>query len=238
MTEPRKIAERLAADLVKALGESLHGVTLFGSVARGEFVEGVSNINVLVLVDDIDPAVLRRVAPLAEPRAADGLAPLLMEDDEWRRASDVFAIELLDMRDAHEVLHGRDPIEEVASDGGTLRLQAERELRSKLLLLRTGLMRTASAPQATGALLIAALPSFLTYLRAALRLADRPVPARSAELIEAGTALVGADPGGFVAALEARTGLSEWKIGIDDAVVGSYNNAAERTAAFVDTLTR
>jgi hypothetical protein len=64
------------------------------------------------------------------------------------------------------------------------------------------------------------------------------VPARSAELIEAGTALVGADPGGFVAALEARTGLSEWKIGIDDAVVGSYNNAAERTAAFVDTLTR
>jgi hypothetical protein len=141
------------------------------------------------------------------------------------------------MRDAHEVLHGRDPIEDVASDGATLRLQAERELRSKLLLLRTGLMRTASTPQATGALLIAALPSFLTYLRAALRLADRPVPEKSAELIAAGTALVGADPGGFIAALEARTALSEWKVGIADAVVDSYNNAAERTAAFVDTLT-
>jgi hypothetical protein len=32
--------------------------------------------------------------------------------------------------------------------------------------------------------------------------------------------------------------LSEWKVGIADAVVDSYNNAAERTAAFVDTLTR
>lgn len=238
MTDPRKIAAQLGSDLAATLGEALHGVTLFGSVARGEYVEGVSNINVLVLVDDIGPAMLRRVAPIGERWAAEGLAPLLMEDEEWRRASDVFTIELLDMRDAHEVLRGRDPLGEMPADSGPLRLQAERELRSKLLLLRSGLMRTASIPEGTGALLIAALPSFLTYLRAALRLAGRTVPAASAELIEAGTALVGADPGGFVAALEARTTLSEWKIAIDDAVVESYNNTAERTAAFVDTFTR
>src|SRR5690606_5055900 len=104
MREPNEVAVSATRDIATALGERLHAALLYGSVARGEHIAGISDINLLLLFDDIDADLLRRASPVLRPFAKDGLAPMLLEWDEWRRASDVFAIELLDMRDAHAIL--------------------------------------------------------------------------------------------------------------------------------------
>jgi hypothetical protein len=195
-------------------------------------------VNVLFLLDDIDADTLRRASPALRPHGEAGLAPLLLEWEEWRRASDVFAIELLDMRDAHVLLRGDDPLDGLAVAPDRLRLQAERELRSRLILLHDGMLRAAENPAGLGLLLAAALPAFVTYLRAALRLADRTVPAATREVIEQGAELVRADPAGLLRAHEARRAGREWSIPITDPDVDRYNAAAEHTAAFVDTYGR
>src|SRR5690606_15812374 len=108
--------------------------------------------------------------------------------------ADVFAIELTDMRDAHVILHGRDPLAELEVNPSDLRLQVEREIRGKLVQLREGMLIAAEDVEATGRLLSVALPSFVTYLRSTLRLVGRPVPDTSPEVVrEAGT-LIGVDP--------------------------------------------
>ena len=63
MADPRKTAAELARALETRLGERLHSVLLFGSVARGEAVDGVSDINVLVLLDRVDAAALEGHRP-------------------------------------------------------------------------------------------------------------------------------------------------------------------------------
>ena len=89
MADPRKTAAELARALETRLGERLHSVLLFGSVARGEAVDGVSDINVLVLLDRVDAAALEATGPLARRWANAGNTVLVMAEDEWRRAADV-----------------------------------------------------------------------------------------------------------------------------------------------------
>src|SRR5690606_32602302 len=121
-------------------------------------------------------------------------------------------------------------------DRAALRLQAEHELRGKILQLRTGLLAAAGAPDRIGDLLIAALPSFATYLRVALRLAGEPVPARMDQVLRAGARLVGADDGGLLAAHAARVEAGALRISLEDPIVESYHGAAERIAAYVDAF--
>lgn len=237
MSDPRRTAAEFAAALADRLGERLHSVLLYGSVARGEAVPGVSDINVLVLVDRVDAAVLRLASPLARRWARSGnTAPLLMAEPEWRRAADVFAIELADMRDAHQVLHGGDPLGALHVDPAALRLQVERELRGKLLQLREGMLLAAEDEAAVGRLLLVALPSFVTYMRATLRLAARPVPARSPEVIDEAGRLIGVDPSALRRVWEARAARRAIRAGVDDPLVHGYYALAEGAAAFVDHL--
>jgi hypothetical protein len=226
------IARGLEADF----GDALKSVLLFGSVARGEAIDGVSNVNLLVLLDDVDTRMLARAAPHAKGWRKAGAVPLLLEAGEWQRAADVFAIEIADMHDAHEVLYGEDPIAPHAIDRAALRVQAERELRAKLMQLRSGLVAAAGERDQIGALLVAALPSLATYLRTALRLAGGAVPARMDQVLSAGARLVGAEPAGLLAAHSARVERKPLRVALEDAVVETYHAAAEKTTAWVDAL--
>ena len=94
----RAVAQRLVDDLERIYGERLECGVLYGSVARGEHIEGESDVNVMVLLDNIDAATLAQAAPVAQRWAREGhTPPLIMEREQWQRASDVFAIELADM---------------------------------------------------------------------------------------------------------------------------------------------
>lgn len=234
MKEPRKAAQDLARDLAGEFGDELRSVLLYGSVARGEYVDGVSNVNVLVLLNDISPRTFTRAGPLAHRWEKAGLVPMLLEREDWAHASDVFPIEVLDMIGAHEVLHGDDPLDGLTVSKDSLRLQTERELRVKLIGLHGALLHASDKASMIGQILIAALPSFLTYARTALRLAGQDAPVASRDVIDSASALIGFDASGLNAALDARRGGGRWKVALTDAVAEHYHTAAEQMAAYVD----
>lgn len=239
MTDPRARAQTATDEIRQALGERLHSAVLFGSVARGDAIAGVSDINILVLLDDIDVPTLRQLATRAAGWQKNQVSPLLLEHGAWQDAGDVFAIEIADMRDHHQVLAGPDPLSELQIEASALRLQAERELRGKLIQLEMGLLGAAGAGgDNVGSLLAHAYPSFATYLRTTLRLADQAVPANADDVVTAGCALVGADPAAFRATLEARRRAQTWRLSITDPLVEQYHATAEHIAAYVDTLGR
>ncbi|HWV56662.1 MAG TPA: nucleotidyltransferase domain-containing protein [Longimicrobiales bacterium] len=231
--DPERMARRFVADLQGDLGERLDAAILFGSAARGEWIEGVSDINVLVLVRDMNARLLADASATCVRWAESGVVPLFMAGDEWARAHDVFGIELSDIRDAHVAILGSDPTVDVHVPPETLRLQAEREIRSKLLHLHGALLLAAPDPTRIGQLLRRSLPSFVTYLRTALRLDGKPVPASMDAVIETGCALIDTRPDAFRTVLAARP-AHDWAVAIDDPIVDEYNEAAERLAAFID----
>jgi predicted nucleotidyltransferase len=235
----RETARKLVSDWSSLFGTRLRSALLFGSVVRGEDVAGVSDINVLLLVDHIDAGTLKQASPSTRTWLKTSReAPLLFEADQWVRAADVFAIEIADMRDAHEVLHGTDPLEACNPDDAAMRLQGERELRGKLLQLQTGLLVAADAPGDVGTLLSQSIPSFTTYMRTVLRLAHQPVPAKTPEVIDHATRLVNGNAAAYRAVWDARANKRTLKLAVDDPMVDAYYDTAEKLADFVDTLRR
>ena len=135
------------------------------------------------------------------------------------------------------MLHGEDPLRALEVNPVELRLQAEHELRGKLLQLREGLLLAGTDGAQVGRLLLTALPSFTTYARTALRLAGQPVPKATPDALAAAATLMDADAAPLQRAWEARLQRRPLAASLDDPLVTGYYRFAERIADFVDTLT-
>lgn len=235
MKDPVDIAERFSELLAEIYGSALRGVILYGSVPRGEAIAGLSDINMLVVVERIRLADLERMTPLARHWIVEQrCAPMLIGADEWPRAGDAFAIEVAEMLDHRRVLLGDDPVAGVQVDRPALRSQAEHELRGRLVQLHEALMLAAMEPERVGGILLAALPSFATYFRSALRLAGHPGPARMEETVRAVAALVGGTPDGCLAAVAGRESRQPPRLSVADPVTTSYYELVRRVLAYVD----
>lgn len=235
MRDPVEIAGRFAEHLAEVYGATLRSVILYGSVARGDAVDGSSDINLLIVVEQIRLADLERVTPLARHWIVEQrCAPMLIGAQEWPRAGDAFAIEVAEMTDHRKVLLGEDPLAGVEVDRAALRSQAEHELRGRLVQLHEALMLAALEPERVGGVLLAALPSFATYFRTALRLAGRPAPARMEEAVRAVATLVGGSPEGALAAVAGRESREPPRLTVADPATTTYYDLVRRVLAYVD----
>ncbi|MBA2292594.1 MAG: nucleotidyltransferase domain-containing protein [Gemmatimonadales bacterium] len=155
----------LASELESTLGQSFSAAA-YGSVVRGDWLPGRSDVNVIVVLDDASPANLARLTPAVKSWHERGYTPpLFIARAEWARAADVFPIEITDMQLAHRVLHGDDPIVGVVVDPPDLRRAIEAELRGKLIRLRQAYVRFGTTPAILGGYATTSAPSLLVLLR-------------------------------------------------------------------------
>jgi hypothetical protein len=145
-----RVVTPFLAEVDSAVGAGYTAI-LYGSGARGDFVPGHSDINLMLILDDIRPATLRALGPaFAGWRKESPEPPLLIGRGEWREAADTFPIEITDMRAACRVLRGTDPLAGLVVQPTDLRRAVERELRGKLLRLRQGYAAAAGDPLVLG----------------------------------------------------------------------------------------
>src|SRR5436305_3768708 len=113
--------------LQEAAGDNLQSLVLYGSAARGDYHAHKSDLNLLCILKSAKATELARIAPvirwwsgqLREP------APRIFTQEELLRSADVFAIELLDIGQAHRVLFGANPVADIAVPMNLHRVQVE-----------------------------------------------------------------------------------------------------------------
>jgi predicted nucleotidyltransferase len=220
-----------AADAALGAGYS---ALLYGSAARGDYLVGRSDINLLLVLDDPSPGRLRALAPaFAAWRKATSEPPLLISRSEWARASDVFPVEITDMRAGYQVLRGPDPVDGAVVQRADLRQALERELRGKLLRLRQGYAAAAGDEKLLGELAGGSAAIILVLLRSLLSLVGRPAPAAPSALAAEAAALVGAPATAVVTPVERR-GERGWRCTASE--FEQYMDAVARAAGYVDQL--
>lgn len=226
---------KLADALQAALGDGLVALLLYGSAARQESRGAGGDINLLLMVRDASSAGLKPVAGALGGWLKAGYAPpLVFGEAEWRAAADVFPMEIEDMRAAHVLLKGTDPFAGVATTREHLRSELEREVRSKLLHLRTGYAAAAADGRALEDLLEQSSGTVLSLLRAALRVAGRPVPAEGSAVVSETASLAGLDRDAFGWVLARRGGDRTNRLAPFDARAAQYVDAVQRLASWVD----
>jgi predicted nucleotidyltransferase len=219
------------ADLILTASYS---AVLYGSAARGEWLPGVSDVNVIVVAEELEPPTLAALDPALEGwRKARQQPPLLVTRDEWRRASDVFPIEITDMRLAYRVERGADPLAGMAVSAADLRRALEREFRGKLLRLRQGYAAHHGDPSALGRLARESVGTLMVLFRSLLALVrpDTATPITGDAVCQAAAARVGFAAEALALPLRHRADRS-WAATRER--FEAYLDAVQRTVGHVD----
>ena len=233
MSVEQKIVEPFLAQVDTVLGPGYSAV-LYGSVARDEYQSGVSDVNLMLVVNQLDHQILRRLGPAFAGWVGNEIPPpLVLPRVEWQRASDVFPIEIADMKSGYRVLRGEDPVASLRVRARDLRSALEREFRGKLARLRQGFIPSESRPDDLGVLARHSIGSVAALYRALLTLAKRPVPATRVEVLATSGVLVGFDSAPLVEIARHRSEKG-WRSTRE--LFEGYLAAVERTVSFVDTF--
>ncbi len=231
MSDLEQAITQLVADLDGAtLGD--YTAVLHGSAARGQYLPGWSDINVVLIVDALGTDTLERLhGPLSRWRERAGELPLLMTRAEWQRSADAYPLEIAEMRAHYRVLHGADPLAGLAVQPEDLRQALERELRGKLLRLRQAYSLMHEDSTRLGQFASRSISTVLFLLRGLLLLSGQEPPADPVDLVQAAGRTAGFD-GDHLARIVTRRGVKDWACSPAD--MRGYLVAVESAARFVD----
>ena len=167
--------ERLLSELVdrlrKAHGDRLVSVVLYGSGASPEERDGLSDFNVLCVLEQVTTTQLHASESVFRWwREMKNPAPLLLSADEVVSSTDCFPIEFHDIQERHRVLYGDDVVKDIVVDDAFYRAQVEHELRAKMLRLRQKAGGLMSEKDLLLRLMCDSVSTFCVLLRHALRL--------------------------------------------------------------------
>jgi hypothetical protein len=233
----REAVERVVTPFLTQVDAALgsgYSAVLYGSAARGDFVPGRSDINLMLILDDVSPRTLGTLGGAFRAwRKSGHEPPLVIGRLEWARASDVFPIEITDMRCGYEVARGADPVAGLTVAPADLRHALEREFRGKLLRLRQGYVAAAGDPAALGTLAGRSAGTVMVLLRALLVLLGRPVPREPVELGAAAATAMGMDGEPLLNVIRHRPERG-WRSSPGE--FESYMDSVARAAVFLDQL--
>jgi hypothetical protein len=234
---PEKKINDFVTRLRAAAGPNLESVILFGSAVAGDFHPEFSNLNLFCVVRDGSFAALQALAPAVKWwNAQKQPAPLFMTRDEINRSTDVFTIELMDIKRHHRVLFGEDVLKEVTIPTNLHRVQVEYELQEKLALLRQHLLLASGNDSRMWELLLRSVSSFATLFRHALIVLAGEAPVAKRDAIQALSRQIGFDPSAFLQVLDVREGKANLKnFNVAD-VFCRYLTALQQVAAAVDKM--
>jgi predicted nucleotidyltransferase len=160
------LVENFASELRECLGERLRSVVLYGSGARGDFLPGKSDLNFMVVVDDLEFEVLQRLTGKVRHFWRKRIStPLVVDEYYLRRSLDVFPLEFSEMKSAYRVVFGDDPLSDLKIDPSDLRLACEAEIKRKLLLLREAFLDAENKKGRMEFLFKQSFKSFMVVLR-------------------------------------------------------------------------
>ncbi len=165
----REFLTRYVEQIQQNWSADLGALILFGSAARGDFIVGRSNINLLLVVKKMSADLMQRAGLLhKEWGKHQFIAPLLMTEEDLVRSRSFFPLEFLQMTQIHTLLAGQDPFNEQQIDTTQLAWQSEQELMANVLRLRQRFIEGEGRNEAIQALLMLSISAVLPSIRGLL----------------------------------------------------------------------
>ena len=170
-------ARLLADDYGNVFGDDLVSVTLYGSSLTKEYDPTKSDLNFLLVLSEegIERLHLAHELVVRWRKKKVG-TPLFLTKNYIEFSLDTFPIEFLNIKRNYQVIVGEDVLERLSFKRNFIRMEGERELKGKLLLLRQRYVETRGKPKVLKELISASLPTFIFVFKGLLYLLGKEVP--------------------------------------------------------------
>ena len=170
-------ARLLADDYKNLFGDDLVSVILYGSSVTKEYDPNKSDLNFLIVLSEEGIERLHLAHELvARWRKKKVGTPLFLTKEYIDFSLDTFPIEFLNIKRNHQVIVGEDVLAGISFKREFIRMEGERELKGKLLLLRQRYVETRGKRKVLKELISASLPTFIFVFKGLLYLLGKEVP--------------------------------------------------------------
>jgi predicted nucleotidyltransferase len=234
---PEHIFDAIREDYTALFGDDLVSIILYGSGARGEYVPKKSDINFLIVFSDSGIERLgSAVSTVAKWRKRNVRTPLVMTKGYIESSLDTFPLEFFNIRSAYKVVCGQDVLKDLDIGKDDLRLQCERELKAKLLLLRESFLEAEDKSNLLRELVGQSVSAFVSIFKALLYLKGEDVPEKVEAVLSATAKGFGLDADLFKGLWRIKRG--EEKPGKDELkeIVQNYVKEIRNLSRVVDQM--
>ncbi|HYF48282.1 MAG TPA: nucleotidyltransferase domain-containing protein [Planctomycetota bacterium] len=165
--------DRCVVGLKRSLHDNLYSLALYGSAARGNFTPGVSDINVLIILEQSTPEAHQAIAEVLHE--APNIEPLVMGRRGLERSLQCFLPKFLSIRRNYHILAGADALQEVQVNQDVYRFLCEQSARNLRLRLKRAFIKRENDERWVR-LLAGRTPALFSSLSDILRCAGMDVP--------------------------------------------------------------
>jgi hypothetical protein len=225
----------MVRDLLGKHGSNIHSFHIVGSAVIPDYDERVSDINSVVLLNNMDLRFVAFLAPLGKKYGKKHIAaPLVMTPEYVHQSLDSFPVEFLDFKLIHKTVFGSDILKDLNIAERDLRLQCEREIKTKLIHVRQGYISSLGKKDHLASALVKSITGSMALFRAVITLLGKVPPVERIGVIRTLGEATGVDTDIFekLLALKAqRIKPSEQEL---QAFFQSYYHALESTGKIIN----
>lgn len=237
ITDPRDIFPDITGDYKDIYGEDLISIVLYGSAAGEDYRPGKSDLNFLIVLSEDAIDHLDRAMDTVSRWSRKNVAiPLFMTPAYIDSSLDSYPLEFLNMQRTYIPVYGRDILKDMSFPLDHLRLQCEREIKGKLLLLREGFLRTEGNRKRMQELISASITAFISIFCGILYLKGVDIPVRRRQVLQviAGEIPVGEDV--FMRCMDIKEGQGNYSAAETKDVFCDYLKEVRKLWEYVDKM--
>lgn len=235
--EVRKVIEPFLRELIDIHKDNIISINLYGSATGRDFSIKTSDINLLVIFNQLQFEDLKKSLRLVSKGINKKIsAPLFLTHEHMKTSQDVFPIEFLDMKENHLCLYGREILDHMDIKPDHIRIFCEEQIKGKLIRIRQAYLEIGLRKKGIEALMKESMYSLIPVFRNLLRLKGITPPVEKEQILTGISGQFGLDESVFVTILKDKR--NDEKIGGQDVEVyfEKYLDQMQKLAIVVDGL--
>lgn len=184
--DPKEIFPDITTDYKDVYGDDLVSIVLYGSATGRDYRPGKSDINFMIVLSEEGIERLDRAFEIVKKwRKRNVAIPLFLTENYVETSTDVFPIEYLNFKSNYVPVYGKDILKDLSFDTEFVRLQCEREIKGKLLLLREAYLETSGKGRALKDVISQSIRAFVAIFEALLHVKGLELPKGKLQIIRA-----------------------------------------------------
>ncbi|MBC8527551.1 MAG: hypothetical protein H8D22_11985 [Candidatus Cloacimonetes bacterium] len=204
--DKQKLFTEIEEKYKAVFGESLISIHIYGSAATQDFNPKYSDINVAIILEDLNlKNLIGAKGTIKHLRKKHVSAPLFLSKQYIESSLDTFPIEFLNIKSSHKTIFGDNYFEKLKINPEHLRLQAERELKGKLLILRLAFLENIGNLKVIKNLIFTSFSSFIPVMKAIIILKNEEIPEKIIDIIKKTATLLKIDFTAFLQAFDLKS---------------------------------
>lgn len=181
---PNDIVDDYVNDHLAVFQDNLQAIMMYGSAVTHEFIPGKSDVNMAIVVKNFELNELMAVKNIQKKWCKRGVAtPFYLTKELIESSSNVFPLEMLDMKGNYRVLQGTDFLELIEINKDDVFKQCLREIKSQSIQIRRAVIKVAGKEKDLKSIADSSIKALIPVFKGVVFLFNEPTPNSKSEIV-------------------------------------------------------